>query len=49
MKKEDIAIIYAIAEELGSIALDFVDVVRLGAKSSDKNHPLKVQLNSLSQ
>ena len=48
-KKEDIAVINAIAEELGSTALDFVGVVRLGAKSSDKNRPLKVQLNSLSQ
>ena len=48
-KKKDIAVIDAIAEELGSTALDFVDVVQLGAKSSDKNRPLKVQLNSLSQ
>ena len=48
-KKEDIAVINANAEELGSTTLDIVDVVRLGAKSSDKNRPLKVHLNSLSQ
>ena len=48
-KKDDTAVINAIAEEIRSIALDIVDVPWLGAKVSDKNHPLKVHLNSLSQ
>ena len=44
-KKDDIAVINAIVEEIGSTALDIVDVARLGAKASDKSHPLKVHLN----
>ena len=48
-KKDDIAVINAIAEEIGSTALDIVDVARLGTKASDKSRPLKVRLNSLSQ
>ena len=46
-KKEDIAVINAIAEELNSTTLDIVDVVRLGPKAQYR--PLKVQLNNLSQ